>query len=153
VALSISLPLLGNNQGHPVVVQQAVNSQSGKMSRVRAHGHRSGRLSGPHSVDWSSAPGRVLFGDQARADDGEYRWASWPADPNPSRWKDDPGYKEFAAFVTKYMTPAQLIDPAAVYGFVAATIMTHVLKQCGDDLSRENILRQATNIKDLDPTY
>ena len=37
------------------------------------------------------------------------------------------------------MTPAQLIDPAVVYGFVAATLMTHVLKQCGDDLSRDNI--------------
>ena len=76
--------------------------------------------------------------------------AVYGKDPTDLRWKDDPGYKEFAAFVTKYMTPAQLTDPAVVYGFVAATLMTHVLKQCGDDLSRENILRQATNIKDFE---
>jgi branched-chain amino acid transport system substrate-binding protein len=76
--------------------------------------------------------------------------AVYGKDPTDSRWKDDPGYKEFAAFVTKYMTPAQLTDPAVVYGFVAATLMTNVLKQCGDDLSRENILRQATNITDFE---
>ena len=76
--------------------------------------------------------------------------AVYGKDPTDPRWKDDPGYKEFAAFVTKYMTSAQLTDPAVVYGFVAATLMTHVLKQCGDDLSRENILRQATNIKDFE---
>ena len=76
--------------------------------------------------------------------------AVYGKDPTDPRWKDDPGYKEFAAFVTKYMSAAQLSDPAVVYGFAAATLMTHVLKQCGDDLSRENILRQATNIKDFE---
>ena len=76
--------------------------------------------------------------------------AVYGKDPTDLRWKDDPGYKEFAAFVTKFMTTAQLTDPAVVYGFVAAALMTHVLEQCGDDLSRENILRQATNIKDFE---
>jgi ABC-type branched-subunit amino acid transport system substrate-binding protein len=76
--------------------------------------------------------------------------AVYGKDPTDPRWKDDPGYKEFAAFVTKYMGAAQLSDPAVVYGFAAATLMTHVLKQCGDDLSRENILRQATNIRDFE---
>jgi ABC-type branched-subunit amino acid transport system substrate-binding protein len=76
--------------------------------------------------------------------------AVYGKDPTDPRWKDDPGYKEFAAFVVKYMSPAQLSDPVVVYGFVAATIMTHVLKQCGDDLSRENILRQATHIRDFE---
>jgi Periplasmic binding protein len=76
--------------------------------------------------------------------------AVYGKDPTDPRWKDDPGYRDFAAFVTKYMSPAQLSDPVVVYGFVAATIMTQVLKQCGDDLSRENILRQATNIRDFE---
>jgi ABC-type branched-subunit amino acid transport system substrate-binding protein len=71
-------------------------------------------------------------------------------DPSDPRWKDDPGYREFAAFVTKYMSETQLRDPVVAYGFLAATLMTHVLKQCGDDLSRENILRQATNIRDFE---
>jgi branched-chain amino acid transport system substrate-binding protein len=48
------------------------------------------------------------------------------------------------------MSPAQLSDPVVVYGFVAAAIMTHVLKQCGDDPSRENILRQATHVRDFE---
>jgi branched-chain amino acid transport system substrate-binding protein len=76
--------------------------------------------------------------------------AVYGKDPTDPRWKDDPGYKDFAAFVVKYMSSAQLSDPVVVYGFVAATIMTHVLKQCGDDLSRENILRQATHIRDFE---
>jgi branched-chain amino acid transport system substrate-binding protein len=77
--------------------------------------------------------------------------AIYGKDPNDPRWKDDPGYKEYVAFVTKYMSAAQLDDLTVVYGYIAAALMTQVLKQCGDDLSRENILRQATNIKDFEP--
>ena len=75
---------------------------------------------------------------------------AWGKDPNDPRWKDDPGYKEWAAFITKYMTPAELSDLSASYGFGAALTLVHVLKQCGNDLSRENIMRQATNVKDLE---
>jgi branched-chain amino acid transport system substrate-binding protein len=71
-------------------------------------------------------------------------------DPTDSRWKDDPGFKEFAAFIAKYRSSNDLIDPGAVYGFDAATMLIPVLKQCGDDLSRENIMRQAANLKDLE---
>jgi branched-chain amino acid transport system substrate-binding protein len=76
--------------------------------------------------------------------------ARYVKDPNDPGWKDDPGYMEFVAFVTKYMGAEQLNDPAVVHGYGAAMPMTHVLKQCGEDLSRENILHQATNIKDLE---
>jgi branched-chain amino acid transport system substrate-binding protein len=76
--------------------------------------------------------------------------AAYLKDPNDPRWKEDSGYKEFAAFVSKYMSPEQLTDPAVLYGYGAAMLMTHVLRQCSDDLSRENILRQATNIKDFE---
>ena len=72
----------------------------------------------------------------------------WGKDPADLRWKDAPDYKEWAAFVAKYMTPTELINSNAVYGFAAASLMAYVLKQCGDDLSRENVMRQATNIKD-----
>jgi branched-chain amino acid transport system substrate-binding protein len=71
-------------------------------------------------------------------------------DPTDPRWKDDAGYKEWMTFVAKYMTRAELNDAFATYGFDAAATLVHVLKQCGDDLSRENIMRQATNIKDLE---
>jgi hypothetical protein len=56
--------------------------------------------------------------------------ASYVKDPNDPRWKDDPGYMEFVAFVTKYMSAEQLNDPAVLYGYGAAMPMTHVLKQC-----------------------
>jgi branched-chain amino acid transport system substrate-binding protein len=71
-------------------------------------------------------------------------------DPTDARWKDDPGFKEYAAFIAKYMSPAEFIDFNAVNGFGTAATLIQVLKQCGDDLSRENIMRQAANLKDLE---
>jgi branched-chain amino acid transport system substrate-binding protein len=71
-------------------------------------------------------------------------------DPTDPRWQDDPGFKEWEAFAAKYMTPTDLREGLAVYGFTTAATMVHVLEQCGDDLSRENILRQALAIKDLE---
>jgi branched-chain amino acid transport system substrate-binding protein len=74
----------------------------------------------------------------------------WGKDTGDPRWKDDAGYKAYAAFVEKYMTPAQLGEPAVNYAFNVSTLLVHVLKQCGDDLSRENIMGQAGNIKDFE---
>jgi branched-chain amino acid transport system substrate-binding protein len=71
-------------------------------------------------------------------------------DPTDARWKDDPGFEEYAAFMMKYMSPNDLIDYNAVYGFGVAATMVQVLKQCDADLARENIMRQAANLKDLE---
>jgi branched-chain amino acid transport system substrate-binding protein len=76
--------------------------------------------------------------------------AVYGKDPTDAHWKDDPGFKEYAAFIAKYMSPNDLIDANAVYGFGAAATMTQVLKQCGNDLSRENVMKQAANLKDLE---
>jgi branched-chain amino acid transport system substrate-binding protein len=76
--------------------------------------------------------------------------AVYGKDPTDARWKDDPGFKEYAAFVAKYMSPNELIDANVVYGFGSSATMVQVLKQCGNDLSRENIMRQAANLKDLE---
>jgi branched-chain amino acid transport system substrate-binding protein len=70
-------------------------------------------------------------------------------DPSDPRWKDDAGYKEYSAFIAKYMSPADLNDSNVVYGFGCAATLVQVLKQCGADLSRDNIMKQAANIKDL----
>ncbi len=75
--------------------------------------------------------------------------AYYGKDPNDARWKDDAGMKEWVAFCNKYMSAATIVDANASYGFSAAGTMVQVLKQCGDDLSRENIMKQAANIKDL----
>jgi branched-chain amino acid transport system substrate-binding protein len=76
--------------------------------------------------------------------------AYYGKDPTDAKWKDDAGYKEWAAFCAKYMTPTDLVDANAAYAFGAAATMIQVLKQCGADLSRENIMKQAANIKDLE---
>ena len=66
-----------------------------------------------------------------------------------AKFKDDPGVKEWKAFCDKYMSANDFIDLNAAYGFGAAQTMVQVLKQCGNDLSRDNVLKQAANIKDL----
>jgi branched-chain amino acid transport system substrate-binding protein len=76
--------------------------------------------------------------------------AVYGKDPTDARWKDDPGFKEYAAFIEKYMTPNDLIDANAVYGFGLGATMVQVLKQCGDDLSRESVMKQAANLKDFE---
>lgn len=76
--------------------------------------------------------------------------AVYGKDLTDARWKDDPGYKQYAAFIAKYMSPNDLPDSNAVYGFGATATMVQVLKQCGNDLSRENVMRQAASIKDLE---
>jgi branched-chain amino acid transport system substrate-binding protein len=76
--------------------------------------------------------------------------AYYGKDPTDAKWKDDAGYKEWAAFIAKYMNPSDLVDANAAYAFGAAGTMVQALKQCGDDLSRENIMKQAANIKDLE---
>jgi branched-chain amino acid transport system substrate-binding protein len=76
--------------------------------------------------------------------------AYYGKDPTDARWKDDPGLKEWQAFAAKYLTPTDFIDANAVYGFGAAATLVYVLKQCGNDLSRDNIMKQAANIKDLE---
>ncbi len=76
--------------------------------------------------------------------------AVYGKDPTDARWKDDPGFKQYAEFIAKYMSPNDLIDINASYGFGVAITMVQVLKQCGNDLSRESVMRQAANLKDLE---
>jgi len=70
-------------------------------------------------------------------------------DPTDETLKDDPGIKEWKAFCDKYMSAKEFIDVNATYAFGAAMVMVHVLKQCGNDLSRENVMKQAANIQAL----
>jgi branched-chain amino acid transport system substrate-binding protein len=65
------------------------------------------------------------------------------------QWKNDPAMKEYLAFMAKYAPELKAIDANNVYGYSAAQTLVHVLKQCGDNLTRENIMKQAANIKDL----
>ena len=76
--------------------------------------------------------------------------AYWGKDPTDAKWKDDPGMKEWQAFCGKYLSQTEFIDANGTYAFGAAQTMLQVLKQCGDDLSRENVMKQAANLKDLE---
>jgi branched-chain amino acid transport system substrate-binding protein len=71
-------------------------------------------------------------------------------DPTDPQWKDDPGMKTWNAFLDKYFPEADRADASVVYGYTVAQTMVYVLKQCGDDLTRANIMKQAASIKDLE---
>jgi branched-chain amino acid transport system substrate-binding protein len=75
--------------------------------------------------------------------------ASAQIDVSDPRWKDDPDVSDWKAFTDKYMSATEFIDGNAVAGFGNAATLVQVLKQCGNDLSRENIGRQAANLKNF----
>src|SRR5579862_4785604 len=64
-------------------------------------------------------------------------------DPNDARWADDPALKDWFSWMQKYQPNASTGDLFNVQGYTVAQIMALVLKNCGDDLSRDNIIRQA----------
>ena len=70
-------------------------------------------------------------------------------DPQDPTWKDDAGMKNWNAFVDKYMPGADKTNANLVYAYNVSQGLVHVLKNCGDDLTRENVMKQAASIKDL----
>src|SRR6202158_6014891 len=71
-------------------------------------------------------------------------------DASDPQWKDDPGMKAFDEFLTKYFPEGNRVDANLMYGYTVAQGLVHVLKACGDDLTRENIMKQAASIKGLE---
>jgi len=71
-------------------------------------------------------------------------------DPGDPQWKDDPGMKRYLEFMAKYYPDGDKNSNFNTYGYSTAQLMVHVLKQCGDDLTRENVLKQATNLKNVE---
>jgi branched-chain amino acid transport system substrate-binding protein len=70
-------------------------------------------------------------------------------DPTSPTWKNDPAYKDWAAFMDKYYPEGDKTRGEAVAGYLEAQTLVQVLRQCGDDLTRENIMAQAANLKSL----
>ena len=62
-------------------------------------------------------------------------------------WDNDAGMKEFLAFMKQWNPEGNPLDSSVVLGYVSAQMIELILKNCGDDLTRENLLKQATNIK------
>ncbi len=71
-------------------------------------------------------------------------------DPMDPQWKDDAGVKKWNAFVDKYMPGANKADGGIVTGYNDAQTMVQVLKQCGDNLTRENVMKQAASLKNVE---
>ena len=76
--------------------------------------------------------------------------ASYGKDPTDPKWKDDAGMKQWHAFMTKYYADGDQNDANNVYGYGVAMTLVQVLKQCGNDFSRENVMKQAANLKNFD---
>ena len=72
-------------------------------------------------------------------------------DPLDPQWNDDAGMKTYKAFMAKYAPAEDANSGIATYGYSTASLLVHILKQAGDDLTRANIMKQATNINNYVP--
>ncbi len=72
--------------------------------------------------------------------------AQYGKDPTDPQWANDPGMKDWTAFMKKYYPSGSLTDASNVYGYGVAQTLIQVLKQAGDDLTRANIMKQAANL-------
>ena len=69
-------------------------------------------------------------------------------DPTDPTWKDDPAIKQWSEFMDKYFPEGD--KSFTVYGYALSQTLVQVLKQCGDELTRKNVMKQATNLKDFE---
>jgi len=76
--------------------------------------------------------------------------SAYVKDPTDSGWDSDPGMRQWRAFMDKYMPDADHSDQNYVNSYNSGMALVQVLKQCGNDLSRRNIMRQAANLHDLE---
>ena len=70
-------------------------------------------------------------------------------DPADSQWDQNEGMKNFRTFVDKYMPGVDMADTNYLFGYTQGMLLEQLIKQCGDDLSRENIIKQARSFHDL----
>jgi branched-chain amino acid transport system substrate-binding protein len=75
---------------------------------------------------------------------------AYAKDPTDPEFKNDKGYKDWLAFMQKYYPDGNLTDGSNVYGYNVAQTLVQVLKQCGNDLSRANVMKQAANLKNFE---
>jgi len=71
-------------------------------------------------------------------------------DPTDPQWSNDAGYKQWLAFMDKYYPDGDKTDNQTVYGYSMAQTTVQVLKQCGDDLTRENVMKQCASMHNFE---
>src|SRR4029079_10906131 len=74
--------------------------------------------------------------------------AAFLKDASDPAWKEDHAGKTWTTFLDKYRKAGGKDEGAAIYGYAAAETLVQVLKQCGNDLSRENVMKQAAGMED-----
>jgi branched-chain amino acid transport system substrate-binding protein len=72
--------------------------------------------------------------------------AAYQKNINDPQWADDEDVKAYFAFMKQYMASADPYDTTYSGGYIGSALLVHVLRQCGDDLSRDNVLRKATSL-------
>jgi branched-chain amino acid transport system substrate-binding protein len=77
--------------------------------------------------------------------------AAYAKDAADPQWDNDPGMKKLFAFLEKYYPDANKLDGSVVFGYGVAQTLEKVLHMCGDNLTRENIMKQAASLKDFEP--
>jgi branched-chain amino acid transport system substrate-binding protein len=75
--------------------------------------------------------------------------AAYLKDASDPQWDNDPGMKDFLAFLQKDFPEGNKLDQSTIVGYSVSQTLVQVLKQCGNDLTRENIMKQAANLKDF----
>ena len=73
----------------------------------------------------------------------------WLKQPGAPEWNDDQAMKDYLAFLMQWAPNEQIDDSTAAFAYTVAQMMAEVLRNCGDDLTRENLLKQSTNVRDL----
>ncbi|WP_445218269.1 ABC transporter substrate-binding protein [Bradyrhizobium sp. Pa8] len=77
--------------------------------------------------------------------------ASYTKDGSDPQWNADDGMKKFYNFLAQYDPKANKLDAGVVFGYAAAQTMVKVLQMCGDELTHENVMKQAASLKDFEP--
>jgi len=70
-------------------------------------------------------------------------------DPTDQQWDNNEGMKNFRSFVDKYMPGIDIADTNYLFGYTQGMLLEHLIRQCGNDLSRENVIKQAKSLKDV----
>ena len=77
--------------------------------------------------------------------------AAYLKDATDAQWKNDADMKAWNAFIDKYIPDGDKSDSSYIYGYSVTRTMVQVLRQCGDDLTRENVMRQAASLRNFEP--
>ena len=76
--------------------------------------------------------------------------AAYIKDATDPQWKNDASMKKFDEFLAKYYPDGNRIDASVLYGYTVAHLMVQTLKQAGDNLTRENVMKEAANLKNFE---